>query len=322
MSAPSAQPVAISFGHEMNGYWYSWGYRHTSPGGIRGRLAAHRHRLPAAGRGQRDLAVDGQHHRQARRHPFPAPWWPGNSFVNWVGIDGYYYKPSWRFAPLFGPTIRAVRALTLDPILITETAVAPAAGQPAKIADLFAGVRAYGLLGFVWFDGTGFRDWRLDPAPLLSPHSARAPRRHGDLRMHDRPAAPVARSGTAPFKESSLDRRGSARLKPRPGRSWAPGGDTVNIMAICAVIIAASVFAVIAAFSGQVAGGKPFDPAAPPLASAPVARERLLGVHPHWRACVLRRDQILQRSCRGSGQQRSSTTAGGENHSRPGSLRP
>src|ERR1039458_6638574 len=24
-------PVILSFGHEMNGDWYSWGYRHTSP---------------------------------------------------------------------------------------------------------------------------------------------------------------------------------------------------------------------------------------------------------------------------------------------------
>jgi hypothetical protein len=72
--------------------------------------------------------------------------------VNWVGIDGYYLKPSWKFAPLFGPTIGAVRTLTSDPILIAETGAVPAAGQPAKIADLFAGIRLYGLLGFVWFD--------------------------------------------------------------------------------------------------------------------------------------------------------------------------
>ena len=25
------RPVILSFGHEMNGYWYSWGYTHTSP---------------------------------------------------------------------------------------------------------------------------------------------------------------------------------------------------------------------------------------------------------------------------------------------------
>ena len=24
-------PVILSFGHEMNGIWYSWGYRHTPP---------------------------------------------------------------------------------------------------------------------------------------------------------------------------------------------------------------------------------------------------------------------------------------------------
>ena len=74
--------------------------------------------------------------------------------MTWVGIDGYYLKPNWQFAPLFGPTIAAIRALTSDPILVAETGATPAAGQPAKIADVFAGVHAYGLLGLVWFDST------------------------------------------------------------------------------------------------------------------------------------------------------------------------
>ena len=91
---------------------------------------------------------------QRGKIPSPDQWWPGDSYVNWVGIDGYYLKPSWRFAPLFGPTIGAVRALTRDPILIAETGAVPAAGQPAKIADLFTGIQSYGLLGFVWFDTT------------------------------------------------------------------------------------------------------------------------------------------------------------------------
>ena len=25
------RPVILSFGHEMNGHWYTWGYTHTSP---------------------------------------------------------------------------------------------------------------------------------------------------------------------------------------------------------------------------------------------------------------------------------------------------
>ena len=89
----------------------------------------------------------------------PTEWWPGDSYVNWVGLDGYYYEPSWTFASLFGPTIAAVRTLTHDPILIAETGAA--VDQPAKIADLFSGVHLYGLLGFVWFDAKADRDWRL-----------------------------------------------------------------------------------------------------------------------------------------------------------------
>jgi hypothetical protein len=88
-------------------------------------------------------------------------WWPGGSYVNWVGIDGYYTSRSKTFAALFGPTIKVVRSLTLDPILISETAAPAAADQPAKIADLFAGIRAYGLLGFVWFDVNKQLDWRV-----------------------------------------------------------------------------------------------------------------------------------------------------------------
>ena len=47
-----------------------------------------------------------------------------------------------------------MRTLTNAPILIAETGAMPAAGQPSKIADVFAGIHAYGLLGFVWFDST------------------------------------------------------------------------------------------------------------------------------------------------------------------------
>ena len=71
---------------------------------------------------------------------------------------------------MFGPTIKAVRRLTLKPILISETAAAlPRAGQPAKIADLVAGIRAYGLLGFVWFNVNKKQDWHLSsPASIAA----------------------------------------------------------------------------------------------------------------------------------------------------------
>ena len=144
-------PVILSFAHEMNGNWYSWGYRHTPPAVF---VAAWRHvvKLFRALRAHNVTwlwTVNIINNTHGETIPPPDQWWPGNSYVNWVGIDGYYLKPTWKFAPLFGPTIAAVKKLTLDPILVAETGAVPAAGQPAKITDLFSGIHQYGLLGFV-----------------------------------------------------------------------------------------------------------------------------------------------------------------------------
>lgn len=161
--------VILSFGHEMNGGWYSWGNGHTSPAVF---VAAWRHIVTLFRQDGADNVTWLWTVNVIYTHgniPSPARWWPGSSYVNWVGIDGYYHKSSWTFASLFGPTIKAVRALTLDPIIISETGVARTAGQPAKIANLFAGIRAYGLLGFVWFDANRRQDWRLiTPAALAA----------------------------------------------------------------------------------------------------------------------------------------------------------
>jgi mannan endo-1,4-beta-mannosidase len=166
--------VIIGFGHEMNGTWYSWGQARTAPAVF---VAAWRHVVDVFRKQGADNVtwlwtvniIDTRDGILA-----PGPWWPGSSYVTWVGIDGYYLKPSWTFASLFGPTIRAIRARTLDPILISETGAAPAADQPAKITNLFAGIHAYGLLGFVWFDANGIRDFRLDTSAAIEAIRRRA----------------------------------------------------------------------------------------------------------------------------------------------------
>jgi mannan endo-1,4-beta-mannosidase len=162
-------PVILSFGHEMNGYWYSWAGSHTAPGAF---VAAWRHIVNvfrAAGtRNVTWLWTINVFQSQAGVSP-PRPWWPGDSYVTWVGVDGYYYSSAVTFSSLFGPAIASVRGWTRKPILIAETSATPAAGQPAKIADLFAGIRLYGLLGFVWFDNETNRDWRLiSPAAITA----------------------------------------------------------------------------------------------------------------------------------------------------------
>ena len=140
----------------MNGDWYPWGYTKTSPAVF---VAAWRHIVTLfRALGAKNVTwlwtVNIINDTQKGTIPSPNRWWPGSAYVTWVGIDGYYLKSSWKFAPLFGPTITAVHKLTDDPILIAETGAVPSSGQPTKIADLFAGIHAYGLLGFVWYDST------------------------------------------------------------------------------------------------------------------------------------------------------------------------
>ena len=54
-------------------------------------------------------------------------------------------------------------------MLIAETSAAPSTNQPAKIADLLAGIHLYGLLGFVWFNSVHDVDWRLNnPAAIAA----------------------------------------------------------------------------------------------------------------------------------------------------------
>ena len=162
-------PVILSFGHEMNGDWYSWAAGHTAPATF---VQAWRHVVDvfrAAGTWNVTWLWTVNVPGGRAGVVSPRPWWPGSKYVTWVGIDGYYYSPATKFSSLFGPAIASVRTWTRKPILVAETSATSAAGQPAKIADLFAGVRLYGLLGFVWFNTETNQDWQLtSPAAITA----------------------------------------------------------------------------------------------------------------------------------------------------------
>jgi mannan endo-1,4-beta-mannosidase len=161
-----AHPVIIGFGHEMNARFYPWGYGNV-PAPVF--VAAWRH------------IVDLFKHEGAENvtwlwtvnqvgtdtAPTVVPWWPGRRYVTWVGIDGYYFRPSDTYSSAFSRTIYQVQAFTRKPVLLSEVAVGPAAGQFAKIGNLFDGMHRDRLLGLVWFDkvqhGSIYRqDWRIE----------------------------------------------------------------------------------------------------------------------------------------------------------------
>lgn len=163
--------VIIGFGQQPNCYWPPWGYEHVK---ARVWVAAWRHivtlfRLEGADDVTWLWTVTAIGARAG--DVSPGRWWPGGRYVTWVGIDGYYDRPSTRFASLFGHTIRVVRNLTHDPILVSETGAEDKAGKPVKIFDVFDGVRSYGLLGLIWYD---VRRWRLDTAASAAAFAAAA----------------------------------------------------------------------------------------------------------------------------------------------------
>lgn len=162
------QPVIISFGHEMNGFWYPWGWTHTSPAVF---VAAWRHVVDVFRQAGADNVTWLWTVNSVNQHEGPiSAYWPGSNYVTWVGFDAYYYNATDDYSGVFGPSITAIRQLTSKPILIGETAVGQVAGQVAKIPGLFAGVSSSGLLGFVWYDeaqndGIYHQDWRLEDHP-------------------------------------------------------------------------------------------------------------------------------------------------------------
>ena len=163
--------VALSFGHEMNGGWYPWGVGHVPPDQF---VAAWRHIHDVfAYVGARNLIWVWTVNNATKAVPRKVrPWWPGDRYVTWVGIDGYYWTPHETFSYAFDLTISKIRAFTAKPILITETGVYPGPGMASRVTKLFYGVKCKHLLGFVYFDHIGHRgqDWRLEgnPAALVA----------------------------------------------------------------------------------------------------------------------------------------------------------
>src|SRR5262249_5849718 len=127
--------VIIGFAHEMNGYWYSWGLDHTSPATW---ISAWRHIVATFRDGDvRNVIWLWTVNRLGGKIGHTYTWWPGASYVTWIGIDGYYYQRENTFYDVFGPTITEIRRFTGKPILLAETAVGQRSGQAAKIPGLF-----------------------------------------------------------------------------------------------------------------------------------------------------------------------------------------
>jgi mannan endo-1,4-beta-mannosidase len=157
--------IIISFGHEMNGPWWPWGKGHESPASF---IAAwrHVHDVFAQAGATNVTWLWNPNVVSGPSVANPAAWWPGGAYVDWIGLDGYYWHPADTFASVFSGALAQMRALSPGkPVIIAETGAYPGPKMAARIGQLFAGATAAGVTAVVYFDHDGHADWRLEDHP-------------------------------------------------------------------------------------------------------------------------------------------------------------
>jgi hypothetical protein len=160
-------PVAISFGHEMNGWWYPWGTTSTTGAQF---VAAWRliRQLFAAAGASNVIWIWNPNVISAEPQLQLSAWYPGDAYVSWVGITGYFGATGAdTFDGIYGPTMQEIRTFTSKPFIIAETAVQTGPDAVTAAQNLVSGLRQLpDVLGLVWFDyNKDGVDWRLETRP-------------------------------------------------------------------------------------------------------------------------------------------------------------
>ncbi len=161
--------VVLSFGHEMNGWWYPWGLPRTTPRTFKA-ASRHIHDIFAAERVRNVIWSWDPTHQYSQYQPgktaYPAAgWYPGDKYVDWIGIDGYFGGGQ-NFDDVFGFQLRDLRRMTSKPIYLAETGVGDGTREVRQVMNLFAGLRRWRLIGLVWFDLNRKNSWSLEGKPV------------------------------------------------------------------------------------------------------------------------------------------------------------
>jgi len=163
-------PIALSFAHEMNGYWYPWGTQANTAADF---VAAwkHLHDLFTQAGATNVLWCWNPNDINPVSTVKLAPYYPGDAYVDWVGVIGYYTNAGAKtFKTLFQPTIDQIRTFSQKPIVIPEVSAEPGKYRTAEIQDLFSSVESNkDVLGFIWFDYLKSADWRIEDDPTALP---------------------------------------------------------------------------------------------------------------------------------------------------------
>jgi hypothetical protein len=162
-------PVIFSPFHEFNGDWYQWGYCSrpnaptpagacyfkTTPSQFK-RAWIRMHNIFKQQGATNAIWLWQANQTGARPEVRLKPFYPGNAYVDWTGIVGYYYhKNNWfsTFKTLFEPTIKEIKKFSKKPIIIPEMGMEPGKYRSKDIKDFLVGVALHrDVIGFIWFN--------------------------------------------------------------------------------------------------------------------------------------------------------------------------
>jgi len=169
--AALSYPVVIRFAHEMNGFWYPW--CEQSNGNRTGdyvKAWRHVHDLFEQA-GADNVTWMWSPNVSWPGAPALSRFYPGDSYVDWIGLSGYYGTAGREkyasFDEIFAATLAELATFTHKPVVVSETGATDAAGARARwITELFAQLPHHPeVIGLIWFEARKEIDWRIAIAP-------------------------------------------------------------------------------------------------------------------------------------------------------------
>jgi beta-mannanase len=212
--------IALRFAHEMNGFWYPWGVL-TNGNSVGEYVRAWRHVHDIFTRiGAKNVIWIWSPNIIWNDSTNLAELYPGNRYVDWIGLSGYYGTPGTldykSFNATFAQTIAKLRKFTSKPLVITETGATNVSGLMAHwITQMFRQLPAHTeIIGVIWFEAFRVIDWQVADHPAAA-SAFRAGFGSSLYRVEWRP-------GVRPLLTVPLRRR-TAGASRRPSHSAAPG---------------------------------------------------------------------------------------------------
>src|SRR5215469_759946 len=166
--------IAIRFAHEMNSYWYPWGiFANGNRVGQYVRAWRHVHDIFTQV-GAKNVIWIWSPNIIWNNFTDLAKLYPGNAYVTWIGLSGYYGTPGMEnyiaFNAVFDRTIADLRTFTSKPLVITETGGTNSSGLMARwVAQMFKELPAHlDIIGVIWYEGFNVIDWRIADYPAAA----------------------------------------------------------------------------------------------------------------------------------------------------------